>query len=191
MELIGPYLVACALLLIAGLMKLIRPDSTARALAPMVPNRLRRPLQFRFLRSLIRIGALAEAIIGAVGIFVPGPVLAALVAVSYGVFAGVVVYVRSQGGALASCGCFGTPDTPATQLHVVINVGLALSAVAVAIDAPGGGSIITVLGGQPLYGIPLLAASALCIWLAYLAFSSWAQLHAARRLAGSATGRWR
>jgi hypothetical protein len=80
-ELIGPYLVACALLLIAGLMKLIRPDSTARALAPMVPNRLRRPLQFRFLRSLIRIGALAEEIIGAVGIFVPGPVLAALVAV--------------------------------------------------------------------------------------------------------------
>ncbi len=34
----------------------------------------------------------------------------------------VVAYARSRGGALASCGCFGTPDTPATLLHVVVDL---------------------------------------------------------------------
>jgi len=190
-ELIGPYLVACALLMIAGVMKLIRPDDTARAAALVVPRRLRRLLRFRSLRVLIRVGALAEVVLGTVAMFLPRPLPAALVAASYATFAGVVVYVRSQGGSLASCGCFGTPDTPATRVHVVINLGLAIAAVAVALDAPVAGSTISVIAGQPLYGVPFLAAGALCIWLTFLALSSLSQLHAARRLVGSATGKWR
>ena len=142
MELIGPYLVACALLLIAGVMKVVRPDDTARAVALVVPDRLRRPLQFRVLRVLIRIGALAEVALGTVAIFLPRPLPAALVATSYAVFVGMVLYVRSRGGSLASCGCFGTLDTPATRLHAVINLGLVIPAVAVAMDAPAGGSTV-------------------------------------------------
>jgi hypothetical protein len=190
-ELIGPYLVASALLVIAGVMKLIRPDDTARAMALVLPGRLRRPLQFRYLRVLIRIGALAEAVLGTVAIFLPRPLPAALVAISYAIFVGVVFYVRSKGGSLASCGCFGTLDTPATRLHVVINVGLTMSSVAVALDAPTGGSTISIMAAQPLDGVPFLAAAAVCIWLTFLALSSFSQLQAARRLAGSATGRWR
>ena len=191
MELIGPYLVACALLLIAGLMKVVRPDGTARAVALVVPDRLRRPLQFRVLRVLIRMGALAEVVLGTVAMFLPRPLPAALVATSYAVFTGVVIYVRSRGGSLASCGCFGTLDTPATRLHAVINLGLAIPAVAVAVDAPAGGSTVSIVAAQPLYGLPFLAVGALCIWLMYLALSSLAQLQAARRLVGSASGKWR
>jgi hypothetical protein len=190
-ELIGPYLVACALLLVAGVMKLIRPDDTARAVALVVPGRLRRLLRFRSLRILIRVGALAEVMLGTVAMFLPRPLPAALVATSYVVFAGVVVYVRSRGGSLASCGCFGTPDTPATRVHVVINLGLAIAAVAVTVDAPAAGSTVSIIAGQPLYGIPFLAAGALGIWLTFLALSSLSQLQAARRLVGSATGKWR
>jgi hypothetical protein len=190
-ELIGPYLVACALLMIAGIMKLIRPDDTARAIALVVPVRLRRPLQFRSLRVLIRIGALAEVVVGTVAMFLPHPITAALVAASYAVFVGVVVYVRSKGGSLASCGCFGSLDTPATRLHVVINSGLAIAGAAVALDAPAGGSTVSILAGQPLYGVPFVAAGSLCIWLTFLALSSLSELQAARRLAGSATGKWR
>jgi hypothetical protein len=191
MELIGPYLVASALLLIAGVLKAFRPDDTARALASVIPDRLRRPLQFRWLRVLIRAGALAEAILGGVAMILPRSLSAALVAASYVLFVGVVFYVRYRGGALASCGCFGSLDTPATRLHLVINVGLALAGVAVAIDAPSGGTTINVLAGQPLYGLPLVAVGLLCTWLTFLALSSWSQLQAARRLAGSATGKWR
>lgn len=191
MELIGPYLVACALLMIAGVMKLIRPDDTARAMALVVPGRLRRPLQFRSLRVLIRVGALAEVGVGTVAMFLPRPIPASLVAASYAVFVGVVVHVRSKGGSLASCGCFGTLETPATWLHVVINSGLAIAGVAVALDAPAGGSTVSILAGQPLYGVPFVAAGSLCIWLTLLALSSLSELQAARRLAGSATGKSR
>ncbi|HWD52728.1 MAG TPA: MauE/DoxX family redox-associated membrane protein [Acidimicrobiales bacterium] len=190
MELIGPYLVACALLLIAGVMKVIRPDGTARAVALVVPDRLRRPLQFRVLRVLIRMGALAEVVLGTVAIFLPRPLPAALVATSYAAFGGVVLYVRSRGGSLASCGCFGPLDTPATRLHAVINFGLVIPAVAVAVGAPPGASTVGILAAQPLYGLPFLAAGALCIWLTYLALSSLAQLQAARQLVGSAAGKW-
>jgi len=190
-ELIGPYLVACVLLLIAGVMKLVRPDDTARAASSVVPDRLRRPLQFRSLRVLIRIGALAEVILGAVAMFLPRPIPAALVATSYAAFVAVVIYVRSKGGSLASCGCFGTLDTPATRLHVVINCGLGIPGVAVALNAPARGSTISIIAGQPLYGVPFVAAAGLCIWLTFLALSSLSQLQAARRLTGTATGRWR
>jgi hypothetical protein len=102
-----------------------------------------------------------------------------------------VIYVRSKGGSLASCGCFGTLETPATWLHVVINSGLAIAGVAVALDAPAGGSTVSILAGQPLYGVPFVAAGSLCIWLTLLALSSLSELQAARRLAGSATGKSR
>ncbi len=75
---------------------------------------------------------MAEAVLGITALVLPRPWWAGLVALSYVVFAGFVAYARSTGGAIASCGCFGTPDTPATLVHVVIDGVLALSAAAVA-----------------------------------------------------------
>ena len=53
-------------------------------------------------------------------------VFAGLVAVSYGAFAAFVAWLRVRHGALASCGCLGTPDTPATvdSLKVAILTSL-------------------------------------------------------------------
>jgi hypothetical protein len=176
-ELIGIYLVACGLLVVAGVAKAARPDDTARALAAVAP------LGQRTLRMTVRVGSAAEAILGVTALVLPHPWWAGLVALSYAGFAGFVAYARSTGGAVASCGCFGTPDTPATLVHAVINGVLALSALFVAVAAPTG-TLSTVLRAQPAHGIPLVVVSALAGWLVYLAISVLARVQAARALTG-------
>jgi hypothetical protein len=175
MELIGLYLVACGLLIGAGVSKAIRPGDTARAWAVLLPIPATR------LRAGVRIGSIAEAAVGTIAVVVPRTASACVVAVSYALFAAAVAFARSRGGAVASCGCFGTPDTPATTLHMVVNAGLAMSAAAVAISAPTG-NIVTNLASQPLHGLPLVAVSAVCGWLTYLAISAMAAVQGARRL---------
>jgi hypothetical protein len=176
-ELIGLYLVACGLLIAAGTAKAVHPDDTARALAAAVP------LGRHAMRAVVRAGSAAEAALGITALVLPRPWWAGLVALSYAAFAGFVAYARSTGGAIASCGCFGTPDTPATLLHLVVDGILALSAAAVAGAAPPG-TLLTVLSHQPAGGIPLVAVSALTGWLVYLALSVLAGLQAARALTG-------
>ena len=126
MELIGLYLIGAGLLVVAGVAKTLRPDDTARAVSSLVPGRTPRPLQsLGFLRQLVRVLALTEVAVGLAALARTGPVTGALVASSYVLFACVVAYARLRGGPLATCGCFGRPDTPATWLHVVLNLALA------------------------------------------------------------------
>jgi hypothetical protein len=179
-ELIGPYLIGCVLLVGAGASKAVRPDDTTRALLPIVPTRLRPVVQFRALRTLIRLLAAAEVAVGALGLLFPRPVTGALVGVSYFAFAGVVAYARSHGGALASCGCFGTPDTPATYLHMGIDLVICGAAVASALEVPTRGWLATVLAQQPLHGLPLLALTAVGAGMTYCTLSGLARLHAVR-----------
>ena len=88
-----------------------------------------------------------------------------------------------SGGPLATCGCFGRPDTPPTALHLVIDLVLAAAAAAVAAGAPSRGTLVTQLAHQPWAGFPLLFVSAVGLWLTALALSALAALTAARRLA--------
>jgi len=180
-ELIGPYLVACVLLVAAGASKAVRPGDTARAVADTVP------LPLAVLAPAVRVGAGVEALVGLSGLAYPSTVTAGLVAVSYLAFAGFVTVVLVRGGPLASCGCFGRPDTPATRLHVVADLVLAVSAVTVAatVTAQGLGSL---LAAQPWHGVPLALASLLGAWLAVLALGRLAEVGAARRLLGITRG---
>jgi hypothetical protein len=177
MELIGIYLVACVLLVAAGTAKAVRPADTARALAALTR------LPVAVVRPAVRVGSVVEATLGCIAFLSPRVVPAALVALSFAAFAVVVALARHQGGAIASCGCFGTPDTPATLLHVVVNIGLAVAAASVA-RAGSTAPILSVLARQPGRGLPLLAASAVGAWLTYLAISVMAELQAARRIVG-------
>jgi hypothetical protein len=176
-ELIGLYLVAAGLLCVAGVGKAARPDDTARALAPWLPG----PPGLPVMRWIVRTGALAEALLGAIAIAFPRPVTAALVALSYLGFFGVVAVARRRGGPLATCGCFGRPDTPPTGLHLVIDMALAFAAAGVALRAPDHGTIATQLSQQPGAGVPLVFVSAVGLWLTALALSALAALTAARR----------
>lgn len=177
MELIGLYLVAGYLLVAAGVAKALWPGDTARALAALPANRL----GVSWMRRLVRSVAVLELSVGVVALAFPRPVPAWVVAGSYATFAVVVVYVRTSGGALASCGCFGTPDTPATGVHLGVVVVLAAAGAAVALSHPSG-SMLQVLAGQPADGVPLAAVAALAAWLAYLALVALADLQAARAL---------
>ena len=177
MELIGLYLVACTLLIAAGTAKAVHPTDTARALATFISQPLAR------LRPVVRFGSVAEAVLGCIAILFPRAGPAGLVALSFAGFAAVIAAARHKGGAISSCGCFGTPDTPATMLHVVVNIGLAVAAASVAVAGPTG-SILSILARQPGHGLPLVVASAVCAWLTYLAISVLAGLQAVRRLTG-------
>jgi hypothetical protein len=177
----GPYLAACTLLLVAGVTKVARPMDTARAVVAVVP------LPLRAGRALVRVGAAAEAVLGAVALAHPSPPVAGLVALSYLGFAAFVALARARGGPLATCGCFGTPDTPATRTHIVVTVAFAASAAVVAASGLSGW-LPTLLAGQPWHGVPLALLGLLCAWMAYLAMGRLAEVGAARRLLGIARG---
>ena len=155
MELIGIYFVACGLLVAAGGAKALRPADTARALGrSSCPARLPLPGSLRMTRLAVRFGALAEAALGAVALFSPRPLTAALVAASYALFA--LRRCLRQGaerGALATCGCFGRPDTPATRLHVVVNSSSLAAAILVAVRPPDATSLFVLLDHQPWLGL--------------------------------------
>lgn len=181
MSLLAPYLAACALLVAAGAAKAWRPADTARALAA---GRVR--LTGRRLVPAVRVAAAVEAALGLGAAADPRPATAAAVAASYTAFAAFVLWQRRRGGALSSCGCFATPDTPATALHAVVDAGLAAAAAAVA--AGPGGALPTLLAAQPARGVPLVATAVVAAGLAYLVLTALPRLQAA---AGRAGGRAR
>ncbi len=184
MELIGIFFVGCGLLVLAGITKAVRPNDTARALVLLLPgNDLRIP-SFNVTRQAVRIGALLEAGLGICALLFPRTVTAALVALSYTLFACISAYARRHGGALSTCGCFGRPDTPSTGLHVVLNVVFVATAVTLAMEPPHYTALVSLLENQPWDGVPLLFASGIGVWLAYLALSPLSALEAAHRLVG-------
>jgi hypothetical protein len=123
----GPFLAAAGLLVVAGVPKLSDPLPLVRALrqAGMPAGRL-----------LVRAFALTEVTVGVWALVAPARLSASLVAAAYLLFTVFVVRVLRRGGILGSCGCFGKPDTPATRTHVVLTLGAALAAAAVAVAPP-------------------------------------------------------
>ena len=181
MELIGPYLAACVLLVVAGAAKAVRPGDTARAMAGNLGFRL------TLVRPVVRMLAAVELLVGIAGMARPSPPTAGLIAGSYLVFTIFVGVTLARGGPLASCGCFGTPDTPATRTHVIVDLVLAVSALTVALKVPAEW-LPRLLAGQVWRGIPLVALSLLCAGLAYLAMTRLSELGAARRALGIIRG---
>jgi len=149
----GPFVVACLLLLIAGIAKLHRPAGTAGALGGLgLPG-----------------GAVAARALGAVEVAL-GPAalltgaapLGLAVAALYAAFA-VVVLVGRRDARLADCGCFGVSSTPPSLLHAVVDAVLAAAAVAATVD--GLPSAADVVDAQPWRGLPYLAAALVATYL--------------------------
>lgn len=195
MALVGIYFVAVGLLVVAGVAKASRPGDTARALAELSRSGRsggaeggRRGLPLRFLVPAVRTLAGVEAAIGLAALVYPIRPLAALVAASYLAFAVFVLYARSKGGVLATCGCFGSPDTPPTLLHAVVDLGLGAGGVGVAL-AGTSDTIAGVLAHQPFDGVPLVVASVLTAGLAFAVLSPLARLNALRHFEPSGVSR--
>ena len=124
---LGPYAIAAGLLALAGASKALRPSDTATAV---------RGVGIRVPTWLVRIGGLAELVIGVLALVTGSAVVAALVAASYVVFAVFVTVALVRHLPIATCGCFGKADSPPSLVHVGVDVAAALAAVTIAVD-PG------------------------------------------------------
>lgn len=156
----APFFVASALLALAGGAKLARPTPTVGAL---------RSVGLPANRTLAQALGLAEVVVGSIALIFGGPLVAGFVAGSYLAFAGFIVLALSKGGAVASCGCFGTADSPPTIVHLVLNTLAAFTAVGAALGGIGG--ITEIVTDQPAFGLPFIGFVALGTWFAYLALS--------------------
>jgi hypothetical protein len=162
----GPFTIAAVLLAVGGALKAVRPRDTAQALTAVG---LRFPAFFPA-RAVVRAGGAVEAVIGAGALLTGGPLFAALVAVSYLVFAAFVVVALRSGAPISSCGCFGKVDTPPSVVHVVVD--LVAAAVALGAAVVGDVALPDVLRDQPLLGIPFLLLVVIGCSLVFLAFTS-------------------
>lgn len=151
-------LVACLLLVMAGIGKVRRPMPTVGAL---------RSVGIAVPRGLVRVLGAGEALLALAVVTVGGVAPTALVAAAYLGFTGFLVIALRRGGAVSSCGCLSRPDTPPTRTHAVVTAGLALACAAAAAD--GGFRRADVSLTAP--DLTVLAFAALAGWLAWLAFT--------------------
>jgi hypothetical protein len=161
MPALGGPAAACALLLaFGGATKVRRPGDTVRAL---------RALRLPASSLAVRLGALAEVAIGLAVVLAGGRLPALLMALSYSAFTGFVVIAMVRGGAVSSCGCFGTPDTPPTVTHVLVTMAAAVIGAASVADPVR--PVLEGLRHQPLAGVPFVVLTGCAVWFAYMALA--------------------
>lgn len=165
----GPVLVAAVLLAAAAPGKWRRPADTVTAL---------RAVGLPGTWTLVRLLAVAEVLLAALVVLAPSAPVLALLALAYAGFGGFVLLALRAGTPLASCGCFGRPDTPPTRVHLAV---VLTAAGAAAGAAATGSASLTELLAAPRVGLPLLAAVAVGSLLAWAALSLLPQLLAAAR----------
>ncbi len=144
---------AVALLVVSGVAKVVRPLSVVGAL---------RALGLPDGRGVATALGAFEVALGVIVLTGGGAAFAAAVAILYAAFALAVVQLRRRDAA-APCGCFGH-TTPPTQRHLVANALMAGTAAVAGRDMP---SLLSVLGHQPLAGVPyllLLVTAAYCLY---------------------------
>jgi len=128
---------------------------------------------------MVRAVAAVESMIGVGAALKGGPILAGAVSASYGLFAIFVTAALVRGWPLASCGCFGEPDSPPTILHVVIDAAFGAGALAAA--AAGGASPLALTARRPGWGLAMVSLATAVAGLAYLALTSLPRLRLEQR----------
>lgn len=153
----GPYVAACALLLIAGARKVVtpRPGATAMAAAGMrVPH-----------AAVVAVGAF-EVGTGVAGVAIGGraALLVAVVYLALGVFA-LRLLLRAPA---TPCACLGSSTATVSRAHVIVNA----AAVGVAAAAAAGGSPVALFAHRPVAGAVFVALVACCVQLLALALDA-------------------
>jgi hypothetical protein len=155
-----PFVAAAVLLAAAGVAKLARPSDTARALH-VGPG-------------VVRAGAAAEIAVAAVAVSTPAPLGGALLAAAYAALATYIALALKRNWALASCGCFGRPDTPPTRTHALLNCGAAASAIWWAVAGPASSTPRQwgrLFVHSPWHGGPLALVTVVVAGVAFLLWS--------------------
>ncbi len=152
----GPFLAISALLAIAGMMKVYRPSFTSGALrATGLPAN----------DGLVRLLGATEVGVGVGAIVVGSAVWAGAVGLFYVAFTMFVLLALRSGAPIASCGCFGSADTPPSVGHVVLDISATLVALVTALDPPG--SWVGMTGAGLATTLPFLLFSGAAVYLLY------------------------
>lgn len=157
--LLAPALVAAALLVVTGALKVLDPSMTVGAL---------RALGVPAAASVVRVGAAAELLLGVAALVWGGTWLWGLVALSYLGFTVVVVAALRRGTMIGSCGCFGREDTPPHWSHVALN--LLLAAVAIALAAADQRGMLDAVGAHLPSSVVVVALAAIALYLLHAAY---------------------
>ncbi len=129
--------------------------------------------------QVVRLLALVEVAVAGAVLLVGGLVPAVALGLLHLGFAGFIAQLRRAAGAKASCGCFGGAEAPADLLHVVVNLDAGgLVAVALVDAVP---ALPSVLGDQPVLGLPYVGAVVVGAWATGLCLTSLPALLAAQR----------
>jgi hypothetical protein len=158
---------SAALLVVAGMVKLRRPQPTTDALTGVgLPGR----------RALARVLGATELVVGLAAFVWPSAAAPAM-AMLFAGFAGFVGYVLARGLPLSSCGCLGETDTEPSRVHVAVTGAAAAAALAAAIV--GLPSAPDLLADTPVAGTFFLATVLTACYLTYLILVSLPEAFAA------------
>jgi len=180
----GPFFAAAGLLGVAGAAKVARPSSTVRALrAAALPGTatgegLGAPVAGRLL-------GVVEVAVAVAALALGGRATAGLVAATYAGFALFTARLLRTAGAGADCGCFGAETSPASSIHIVVN--LVIAAIAGLAVAWPTRPLAGVLGDQPLAGLPFLGVTVVSGWLLFAFLTVVPDLRAAAAEASGAS----
>jgi hypothetical protein len=178
LEFAGPLAVVALVLATGGIFKLRDPRPT-RAMFVSV-GLADRPLLGRMAVA----SGVVEVVVGVAAFLWGGRVLAGATAVAFAMFT--LLAVRLVRSSAASCGCFGRLSGRTTWVHVAVDAGIAVVALAATVaDAPG---FIAAQPDLPAAGLPFVAFAALGAWLVVVALTALPDaLLAARRTPRHAT----
>jgi hypothetical protein len=150
--------VAAILLAAAGVVKLIRPLPTARAMyAAGLPGSVR----------AARGVGLVEVFVGSWFLLVPTAGAAVALGVTYLAFAVFVGYLVAAHPEAASCGCAGTKEVPPSRLHAGLNLTAAAAAFVAAWWVPP--SLVSTLTSLGLAALPFVLGLGTAAGLAIVA----------------------
>jgi len=168
----GPFAAAAVLLGVAGVLELRRPAATVGAL---------RAMGLPASPVAVRLGACVALVVSVGAIATAGRLFASLVALAYLGFSAFVAAAFTRGTPLASCGCFGRDDTPATVGHLVIDLGAVAIAALVAVGPGDRGWDAAGLGARSPMVVALFVVLTACTTaFAYLALTALPRLIPAR-----------
>jgi hypothetical protein len=167
-----PFLASALVVGAAGLGKLASPQLTGAALSAAGIRR-GSPLIARTLgiyECAVCIGCLA---------MIRSPLAPAVLAATYGAFAGFVVMLQRRGQTEISCGCFGGASVRVSSQHAVTNLVVALAAAATALT---GGVDARSLIPLSVDAAVLLVATGLGAWLLFAVITVAPEVASRRRV---------
>jgi hypothetical protein len=153
------FTVTCALLVLAGVLKIRSPGQATSSLTLV---------GLRVPPATMRLLGVAEVAIGGVAAARPSAISAGAVAVAYGIFAVFIVRLRRRGEDV-DCGCFGAEGSGATRIHIGLNAAACGAAVAAALAPPPGA--VWILTRTPVVVTALVCGMAAAVLAAYAAFT--------------------